>query len=57
MRPFYCPQCGYKNYITTDDVEGERSMLADRATERLKRKLEEPLTWRRVLADIFFGLR
>jgi len=38
--PLYeCEKCGHRNFVTADDLERERSELADRAVRRLKRKL------------------
>lgn len=36
---FQCPQCGYRNYVTYEDLDRERAARRDKATDDLRRKI------------------
>jgi hypothetical protein len=38
MRPYTCDNCGHRNYVTRDNLDGERAALGDEAAKRLKMK-------------------
>ncbi len=41
MHPFTCPQCGYRNFITQEDLEAERVKIAGRVARRKARFTQE----------------